>query len=277
MKDMEVAKTKAAALKEQKTEDKMKKEKQKVAKLQSQHEREAKRAVPAAMKSLSDEVRVHTKLSAALTALSKRANKGEQAQAKLNSEASTIRRMAEDNKNQAEQELDTLSRNIQKEDDHMDELGEAESVEGDQLSSAKAGLKAYKRLLVNQKNNVQAIVNGAKKVSLSASRIQEMQRLAADESSRVDVDAKVLSARLGESDDNVNRLERKAPSASALHRELQHLGIQDRQQYHDLSKLNDEAVDALSNEDAGVKETKAEMNSEDAVLGTVAADLMPSA
>ena len=160
----------------------------------------------------------------------------------------------------------------------MNDLGESASTDGEQLTSAKAGLEAYRRILVNERNHAKEIIKGAKAMSLNAAKIQESQHLAADESSRIEVDSHVLSQRLASNNGRIAKLQSsKSPRAQDLKIEMKRLAIQDHQQYNDLSKLNAVAGNAVSNEDAGVEETKVEVNSGDEVMDNLAADLMPAA
>merc|ERR1711988_623424 len=236
-----------------------------VAHLQAEKAVQDANAVPLEMKALRKDEKIREKLSSKLGALSERAQTGEAAQTHLHHKARRIRQMAIDVKNSAEEQYDRLSQKLGK--DQVDqELGESVS---QHPSKWEAGIQRDQSILQRQHARIEAIVKEARKISLDASKIQERQYEAADASSQLQVNAHVMSQKLVRNKGDIRSLRKQSVTGKDLKKKLKKMAQDDHKVYMDLSHLNGEAMNAVSAEDAGVKETKTEMSLEDSLLNNL--------
>jgi len=259
-----------AAAKVQKTNSKLNDAEKDVAKLESEKAKQKANAVPAAFKALDKEMSTNTKLSAELQALSDKAQTAEAGDARLDSTAHRVRNMAIDIKNSAERQLDHLGSQIGKVH-KSNQLGEAMG-----KSKWKNGLHKDAAVLRKQRSQMKALVKKARAMSLDAAQIQEKQYLAADSSSRLEVDAHVLSKTAVSVKSEVKALEsQKKAGLKPLKAELNKLSKHDHKMYLGVEHLSGEAMNAEAAEASGVTKTEQEVGIGNHLLHAIADDLLP--
>lgn len=260
-----------------KTEAQLGKEKKQVARLEAEKAAREANAVPLAMKALKKEVTTHNTLASDLQTLSDKAQTDEAAQQRLDREARHVRDKAVGIKNSAEEHLDRLSQKLGK----LDKTSEASTDLGEALKIPsskqkwKAAMSQEHAILEVEHSQMKKMVKQARHITLDAAKIEEEQSEAAGASSRVEVNAHVLSQELSR-DNALMSFKSRKPSASEIQSKLKNLGKQDHSVYVDMSHLNGQAMNAAAAEQAGIKKTNAEVELESGLLHGIANDLLPA-
>jgi len=267
---VELAKAAKVAKEGAATQKLLKSEQKEVATLKADKKKENAEAAQKANKALNSEIDTHKKLSSALQSISDSAHVNEQAQAKLYEKAQDVRRMSTLETNIAEQELDALS---QKTGSKKEELGESQAPNTGSFSQAVVN---YEHEMNVQEGKVSAIVKMGQKIDVDTAKVQEDQHQAAEASSKVQIEARMLSKSLTKAGQHIAKMQRQKTSTAQLKEELQELKAADKQTMEDVVRLKGDATNAAADEAAGVSATKAEVSQGALLLKSIATDLLPA-
>jgi len=262
------------------TEAQLGKEEKQVAHLEAEKADREANAVPLAMRALRKEVNTHNTLSSDLQILSDKAQTNEAAQQRLDREAKRVRDESIGIKNSAEEHFDQLSQKLGK----LDKTSKASTNLGEALKTPRSRNSKQKwKTAISQEHAVvevehsemKKIVEQARQITLDAAKIEEEQSEAAGASSRVEVNAHVVSQELSRDKASMSFKSQK-PSASQIQSKLKKLGKQDHSVYIEMSHLNGQAMNAAAAEHAGIKKTNTEVELESGLLHSIANDLLPA-